>query len=309
MARVPVPDPRIWRLAEIFHPRKTTPSTIDFVDMPGGSSGGGLGAQALGEIRTATALVEVVRCFEHPYLGGPDPQADMENFEMELTLADLKIVEGKLERRKKLQPHEAEVLERLQVPLAAGDPAALPVLTPEEQKLTSGLGLLTLKPRIYAANLAEAEQGGASALAQTVHRFAQARNTESIEACALLEAEIAQLAEEERQTFLRELGIQESGLTKMVHAGNRRLGLLTFFTVGEDEVRAWTCPVGSTAPQAAGVIHSDLERGFIRAEVIDYEVFVECGSMTSAKAEGKLRVEGRDYLVQEGEILTIRFNV
>lgn len=303
VARVPVPDARIWTLAKHFNPKKTTPATVDFVDMPGGSNGG-LGAHALGEIRNATALVEIVRCFDHPYLGGPDPLSDLETFEVELTLADLKVVEGKLERTKKLLPGELELLEKLHPPLAEGRPDQVPPLTSEELRLVAGLGLLCLKPRIYAANLSE---NGAAA--DCIHRHAQQRNTESLEACALLEAEVAELEADERQTFLDELGIEEAGLSKMVRAGYRRLGLLTFFTVGEDEVRAWTCREGSTAPQAAGVIHTDLERGFIRADVIHYSSFLECGSMASAKSEGKLRVEGKDYIVQDGDMLDVRFNV
>lgn len=301
-----MPDVRLTTLSKMFNPQKTTPAFIDFVDMPGGGKGG-LGAQALGEIRSATALVEVVRCFDHPYLGKADPAADMESFEMELTLADLKIVEGKLERKKKLQPGEEPLLERLHAPLAEGRPMDLPELDEEETKLLAGLGLLTIKPRIYAANVAEDELGGE--LAKQVHQFAEERKTESIETCALLESEVAQLEEEERIEFLKELGIEETGLTQIVRAGYRRLGLLTYFTVGEDEVRAWTCPIDSLAPQAARAIHSDLERGFIRAEAIHYDTFLECGSLNDAKNEGKLRVEGKTYVVQDGDILSFRVNV
>ncbi len=303
LARVPVPDDRVWDLARRFNPRKVTPAVVDFVDMPGGT-GGGLSPKVLAEIRTATVLVEVVRCFEHPYLGLPDPVSDMETFELELLLADLKIVEGKLERKKKLLPLEKQVLERLYDPLEQGRLDLIPELEPEELKAVSGLGLLCLKPRIYFANLPE--DGGD---AGPVHEFARARNTESIEACALLEAEIAELEEGEKEEFLRELGVRETGLEKLVKAGYKRLGLISFFTVGDDEVRAWECREGSTAPQAAGVIHSDMERGFIRAEVIDYDMFVACGSLAEARSLGKVRVEGKHYVVRDGDIINVRFNV
>lgn len=307
-ARVPVPDERVFKLAEIFSPKKTTPTTIDFVDMPGGGTGG-LGAQALGEIRNATALVEIVRCFDHSYLGAAQPAADLENFETELLLADLKIVEGKLERKKKLQPGELEVLEKLQAPLAEGDAAGLPALSEEEQRLISGLGLLSIKPRLFAANISEDQVGQVTPGVQAVEAFARTRGTQAIVTCALLEAEVAALPPEERDEFLSGLGIEETGLSQMVRAGYDRLGLLTFFTVGEDECRAWTTHRGATAPEAAGEIHSDLQRGFIRAEVIHYDTFMECGTMAVARTEGKLRVEGKEYVVVDGDILNIRFNV
>lgn len=307
-ARVPVPDERVWRLSAIFSPKKTTPTTIDFLDMPGGSSGG-LGAQALGEIRTATALVEIVRCFDHPYLGKPRAALDLESFETELLLADLKIVEGKLERKKKLQPGELELLEKLQAPLAEGQAQDLPTLDEEEQRLVSGLGLLSIKPRLFAANIPDDQLGVNGAQVEAVRAFAAERGTRAIVTCALLESEVAQLPEEERGDFLEGLGIQQTGLDQMVQASYERLGLLTFFTVGEDEVRAWTTHRGATAPEAAGEIHTDLQRGFIRAEVIHYDTFMECGTMAEARNEGKLRVEGKDYVVVDGDILNIRFNV
>lgn len=308
MARAPVPDGRLWKLSSMFNPKKTVPTTVDFLDMPGGS-GTGLGDQALGDIRTATALVEVVRCFPHPYLGEPNPQKDMDDFELEIMLADLKIVEGRLERAKKLTPEEKKVLEKLHPGLAAGDFTALPQLDAEELKLLSGMGLLSLKPRIYCANLAEDQIGQNSAHEQTVRAMAEKRGTTAIATSALLESEIAQLEPEERDAFLQDLGIQETGLAQLIAASYSRLGLMTFFTVGEDECRAWTVRQHAKAPEAAGVIHSDLERGFIRAEVIGYDTFLECGSLNAAKDQGKLRVEGKEYVVLEGEILNIRFNV
>lgn len=308
MARAPVPDARLWKLSSIFNPKKTVPTTVDFLDMPGGS-GQGLGDQALGDIRTATALVEVVRCFPHPYLGEPNPQKDMEDFELEIMLADLKIVEGRLERARKLTPDEKAVLEKLHPALSAGDFTALPKLSPDELKLLSGMGLLSLKPRIYCANLPEDLLGKNSPLEAAVRAFAQKRETTAIATSCLLEAEIARLEPEEREAFLQEMGVTESGLAQLVEASYSRLGLMTFFTVGEDECRAWTVRQHAKAPEAAGVIHSDLERGFIRAEVIGYDTFLECGSLNAAKEQGKLRVEGKEYVVHEGEILNIRFNV
>lgn len=308
MARVPVPDPRLWELSRIFNPRKTTPATVDFLDMPGGGSGG-LGGAALAEIRTASVLVEVVRCFPHPYLEGVNPQSDMDSFETELLLADLKVIEGKLERTKKMDPKEKALLESLAGPLGDGDVAGIPDLDEAARKLLSGLGLLCLKPRLYVANLAEGDLGGASAHAEAVARFAASRGTASMAMCAEIEAQLADLPDDERALFMEELGIRERGLDQLIALAYSRLGLMTFFTMGEDEVRAWQTRRGATAPEAAGEIHSDLQRGFIRAEVIDVPTFLECGSLPVAKERGALRVEGKDYVVKDGDTLNIRFNV
>lgn len=305
LARVPIPDERLGRLSRIFRPRKTTPATVDFLDMPGGSEGE-LGRRTLGEIRSATALVEVVRCFPHPYLEGIDPRGDMEQFETELLLADLAVVEGKLQRGRKLPLEERELLERLRESLAAGDPARVPCPSEEDRKILSGLGLLCFKPRLYAANVPEE---GAPERARQVHEFARRRGAPSLECCARLEAEIAELPEEERAPFLKAMGIRESGLSRLVRTSFQHLGLITFFTGGDEEVRAWTVPDGATARQAAGTIHTDMERGFIRAEVIDWAAFVECGSLAAARQRGLLRVEGKDYRVQDGEVLNVLFNV
>lgn len=308
LARVPVPDERLWKLSAIFKPKKTTPATVDFLDMPGGGTAG-LGGQALAEIRTSTVLVEVVRCFAHPYLEGVNPAADMESFETELLLADLKVVEGKLERSKKMEPKEKALLESLQAPLGAGDVNGIPPLDDEQRKLLSGLGLLCLKPRLAVANIPESDLGTDSASLRQVRDFAASRNIPALAICAEVEAQIAELPEEDRASFMHELGIPASGLEQLIHLCYGRLGLQTFFTTGEDECRAWTTRVGAHAPEAAGEIHTDLQRGFIRAEVIDYPTFMECGTLTAAKDKGLLRVEGKEYVVKDGDILNIRFNV
>lgn len=307
-ARVGVPDSRLWDLSAIFSPKKTTPATIDFLDMPGGGSSG-LGSQAVAEIRTSTVLVEVVRCFAHPYLEGVNPQQDMDSFETELLLADLKVIEGKLERTKKMDPHEKALLESLAKPLGDGDITGIPAFSEDDRKLLSGLGLLCLKPRLAVANIAEDDLGGEGQAYQQVKQFAEKRHMPCMAICADIEAQLADLSPEERQEFMKDLGITSSGLEQLVHLCYSRLGLQTFFTAGEDECRAWTTKVGAKAPEAAGEIHSDLQRGFIRAEVIDYPTFMSCKSLTVAKDKGLLRVEGKEYVVQDGDILNIRFNV
>lgn len=308
LARVPVPDERLVKLTEIWKPKKSTPATVDFLDMPGGGTAG-LGGAALADIRTATVLVEVVRCFEHPYLEGVHPKADMESFETELLLADLKVIEGKLERTKKMDAAEKKLLDSLVKPLGDGDVTGIPAFDAEEMKILSGLGLLCLKPRLCVANIPESALGGDSQAAKEVHEFAASRGMPAMTMCAEVEAQIAELPPEEQQAFLEDLGIQESGLNQLIHLCYYRLGLQTFLTMGEDECRAWTVRKGATAPEAAGEIHSDLQRGFIRAEVIDFPTFVSFGSLPAAKEKGALRVEGKEYVVQDGDILNIRFNV
>ena len=308
LARVSVPDDRLWQLSAIFNPKKTTPATVDFLDMPGGSNSG-LGSQALAEIRTATVLLEVVRCYDHPYLGESDPQSDIESFETELMLADLKVIEGKLERTKKLDPQERKLLESLAKPLADGDVSNLPKLTPEEQKLLSGLGLMCIKPRIIVANIAEDDINDGGEYFAKVKEIAAEKNIPCLAIAAETEAQLADLEADDRLEFMQDLGIKKSGLEQLIQLCYSSLGLQTFFTAGEDECRAWTTKVGVKAPEAAGEIHSDLQRGFIRAEVIDYESFMQCKSLTVAKEKGLLRVEGKEYIVCDGDILNIRFNV
>lgn len=308
LARVSVPDDRLWKLSEIFKPKKTTPATVDFLDMPGGS-GGSLGSQAVAEIRTSTVLVEVVRCFAHPYLEGVNPAADMDSFETELLLADLKVIEGKLERAKKMDPHEKELLELLAKPLSDGDITGVPELNEEDKKLLSGLGLLCIKPRLAVANIAEDDLNNDGGYFAEVKKFAESRSMPCMAICADIEAQLADLNDEDRAEFMKDLGITSSGLEQLISLCYARLGLQTFFTAGDDECRAWTTRIGAKAPEAAGEIHTDLQRGFIRAEVIDYPTFMECKSLTVAKEKGLLRVEGKEYTVKDGDILNIRFNV
>ena len=308
MAHVQVPDARLWALSEIFKPKKTTPATVDFLDMPSGSTTS-LSPQAVAEIRTATVLVEVVRCFEHPYLEGVSPVTDMENFETELLLADLKVIEGKLERAKKMDAHERSLIEALAAPLSDGDFNSIPQFGDEDKKILSGLGLLCLKPCLVVANIPESELNGESPSFKKVQEFAASRRMPAIAVCADIEAQLAELGDEDRAVFMEDLHIEKSGLEQLISMCYRRLGLQTFFTAGEDECRAWTTAVGAKAPEAAGEIHTDLQRGFIRAEVINYETFMTCKSLNAAKDKGLLRVEGKEYVVQDGDILNIRFNV
>ena len=308
LARAAVPDERLQRLSDIFKPKKTTPATVDFLDMPGGGSSG-LGSQAVAEIRTSTLLLEVVRCFNHPYLEGVDPLADIDSFETELLLADLKVVEGKLERAKKLDPKERALLESLAKPLNDGDISAVPQFDEEEKKILSGLGLLCIKPRIVVANISENDIEDGGPHYKALKELCDKRGTPCLAISAEIEAQLADLSADERVEFMADLGINESGLDRLISICYKKLGLQTFFTAGEDECRAWTTKVGAKAPEAAGEIHSDLQRGFIRAEVIDYPTFIECGSLNVAKEKGLLRVEGKDYVVKDGDILNIRFNV
>lgn len=308
LARVGVPDARLWKLSEIFKPKKTTPATVDFLDMPGGGSSG-LGSQAVAEIRTSTLLLEVVRCFAHPYLEGIDPLADLDSFETELMLADLKVVEGKLERAKKLAHQERALLEALYKPLEEGDIQGVPELNEEEKKLLSGLGLLCIKPRIVVANISEDDITDGGSFFRQVEEVCQKKSTPCLAISADIESQLADLAPEDRPEFMADLGIKESGLDRLITICYKKLGLQTFFTAGEDECRAWTTKVGAKAPEAAGEIHTDLQRGFIRAEVIDYPTFMKCGTLNVAKEKGLLRVEGKEYVVKDGDILNIRFNV
>ncbi len=308
LARAAVPDQRLWKLAEIFQPKKTTPATVDFLDMPGGTSSG-LGTQAISEVRTSTLLLAVVRCFKHPYLEGVDPLADLESFETELLLTDLKVVEGKLERAKKLDPKERTLLEALAHPLSEGNIKAIPHFNEEERKILSSLGLLCLKPRLVVANISEDDLPQGGQYYAQLQEVCRAQEVPCLAICAEVEAMLADLDESEKAEFMADFGLEESALGRLINLCYRKLGLQTFFTAGSDECRAWTTKVGAKAPEAAGEIHSDLQRGFIRAEVIDYPSFMECGSLAVAKEKGLLRVEGKDYVVQDGDILNIRFNV
>ena len=320
---VEVPDPRLAALAAIAKPEKVIATTMEFVDIAGlvegASKGEGLGNKFLAHIRETDAIAHVVRCFDNDDVvhvaGRLDPLSDIEIINTELALADLESVDRAIERTvKRLKANEKDdrarmvVLEKLKACLDEGHRARNVELSVEEETLIGDLHLITTKPVMYVANVAE-DGFEDNAYLEVVRRKAESENAEVIPVCAGIEAEIAQLEELDRQEFLDELGLKESGLDKVIRAGYALLELLTFFTVGKREVRAWTVKTGSTAPQAAGRIHTDFERGFIRAEVTSYEAFVSLGGEQAAKEAGKLRLEGKSYLVSEGDILHFRFNV
>ncbi len=321
---VPLPDPRLDALAAIVKPKRVVPTTMQFVDIAGlvagASKGEGLGNQFLANIRETDAIAHVVRCFEDGDVthvaGKIDPASDIEIINTELALADLATVERALERALKAtkaggsKPALAlrDVLQGLRDHLDAGQRARSLRLDPVQRAIIRDLNLLTGKPTIYLANVAEGGLSGNPYL-DAVRSIARAEDAEVVPFCAALEAEIAQLEDAEKAEFLADLGLQEPGLDRVVHAGYRLLGLHTFFTAGEKEVRAWTVRVGATAPEAAGVIHTDFQKGFIRAEVVAYADYVACGGEQGSKDAGKWRLEGKDYVVQDGDVVHFRFNV
>jgi len=319
---VPVPDARLQRLAEIVSPRAITPTTMEFVDIAGlvagASRGEGLGNQFLSHIREVDAIAHVVRCFEDPDVahvaGDIDPVRDIETIETELMLADLETVERATERAAKVAKagdraararHATDA--RIRDHLAAGEPVrSLP--GEEAAAAARELGLLSAKPVMYIVNVAEETAPEDPAVA-AVRALVERDGAEMVPVCAAIEAEIARLDADEKLEFQRELGLAEPGLDRVIHAGYRLLGLQTFFTAGPKEVRAWTIPEGATAYDAAGRIHTDFQRGFIRAEVIGYADFLAAGGEAGAKAAGKWRLEGRDYVIEEGDVVLFRFNV
>lgn len=320
---VPVPDPRLGRIAEIVKPQEVIPTTMEFVDIAGlvagASQGEGLGNQFLAQIRETHAIAQVVRCFENDDVihvsGRVDPAADIEVIATELLLADLDTVARGLERAKKAaksQAKEAVARERLLGELHAHIDAGHPVRTyevsEEQRPLLDELHLLTAKPVMYIANVGESGLEENAALG-AVRELAAREGAQVVPVCAQVEAELAQLDDEERAEFLADLGLEEPGLNRVIRAGYDLLGLQTFFTAGPKEVRAWTARQGATAPQAAGVIHTDMQRGFIRAEVVSYEDFIAYGGEQGAKDAGRWRLEGKQYVLQEGDILHFRFNV
>jgi ribosome-binding ATPase len=323
---VDVPDQRMNRLAEIVKPQRIVPTSFQFTDIAGlvkgASKGEGLGNQFLSHIREVDAIIHVVRCFEDENIthvsGGVDPVGDMETINLELVLADLETVERRLDRvarQKRSGDAEAkkehEVLEKLQQTLAEGKPARGLNLKEEEVERIRSLHLLTLKKMLYAANVSEEDvsEPDANPHVRALRKQADAEGAEVVTISAQLEAEIAELEGDERDQFLSELGLAASGLDRLVSAAYRLLGLITYFTAGEKEVRAWTIRQGTRAPQAAGVIHSDFERGFIRAEVVSFTDLVQSGSLASAREQGLLRSEGKDYVVEDGDVMHFRFNV
>lgn len=320
---VPLPDPRLDVLAEIVQPQRVLPTTMQFVDIAGlvagASKGEGLGNKFLANIRETDAIAHVVRCFEDDDVvhvsGKVDPLADIEVINTELALADLESVEKALDKAarqartgdKKIIARK-ELMERLRDHLDAGKPVRSFDASEEDQIEMGDLFLLTSKPTTYIANVAEDGFENNPAL-EAVQKLAQEEGAEVVAVCAAIESEIVQLDEDEKQEFLADLGLDEPGLNRVVRAGYTLLGLETYFTAGEKEVRAWTIPHGASAPQAAGVIHTDFERGFIRAEVVAYDDFVSGKGEQGAKEAGKLRSEGKEYIVKDGDVIHFRFNV
>lgn len=323
-ARVPVPDPRLDVLASIGGSAEIVPTSLEIVDIAGlvrgASKGEGLGNQFLGHIRTVDAVLMVLRCFEDADVvhveGGVDPGRDFELIEIELALADLEVVARRRERLARQAKggdaklkEELAAVEGLAVRLEAGSLRGVP-LNDDERAVAMRLGLLTAKPMLLIANVDEAALAdGDEAVPAAVRELAAAHGLDVIPVSAKVEAEIAGLPEGERAEFLEALGLSERGLDRLIRSGYKLLDLITYFTVGPKEARAWTIPAGTRAPQAAGVIHSDFERGFIRAETCAYADFVALGGWNPAKEAGKVRAEGRDYVVQEGDILLFRFHV
>ncbi|MBA4494095.1 redox-regulated ATPase YchF [Paenactinomyces guangxiensis] len=323
---VDVPDERLHRLAAMIQPQRVVPASFQFVDIAGlvkgASKGEGLGNKFLSHIREVDAIIHVVRCFEDENIthvaGQVDPASDIETINLELVLADLETVEKRIDRvqrQKKSGDKQAiaeyEVLVRLQAVLAEGRPARAAGLDQEEKHIIKSLNLLTMKNVLYAANVSEEEMARAdkNPYVQTVKRIAAGEGAGVVTISAQVEAEIAELEGEERELFLQELGLETSGLDRLISAAYGLLGLITYFTAGEKEVRAWTIREGTKAPQAAGVIHSDFERGFIRAEVVGYDDLIACGSLGAAREKGLLRLEGKDYIVNDGDIMNFRFAV
>ena len=322
---VAVPDERLDKLTEMYHPKKTTPAVIEFVDIAGlvkgASRGEGLGNKFLSNIRMTDAIVHVVRCFDDENVihveGATDPLRDIDIIDLELIMADVEMVERRIDKAQKAAKgdkkflREVEVFQGLLAWLNDGKSARSYDCGEDERALIETSDLLTLKPVIYAANLDEAGFSDYENVDyyRRVEERARAEGAQVIPVCAKLEAEIAELDGEERAIFLEDLGIHESGLDRLIKASYTLLGLISFLTSGEDECRAWTITRGTKAPQAAGKIHSDFERGFIRAEVIAYNDLMAVGSMAAAREKGMIRSEGKDYVVQDGDIILFRFNV
>ena len=325
---VTVPDERLNVLGEMYHTKKIIPAAIEFVDIAGlvkgASKGEGLGNQFLANIREVDAIVHVVRCFENSNIvhvdGSINPLRDIETINLELIFSDLEILErriskvSKVARNDKSAAKELGLLNKVKAHLEDGKLAKTfeEVDDEEEQAWLESYNLLTYKPVIYAANVSEddlADDAANNEGVQAVREYAKGEQSEVFVVCAEIEAEISELDDDEKKMFLEDLGLKESGLEKLIKASYKLLGLISYLTAGEPEVRAWTITEGTKAPQAAGKIHSDFERGFIRAEVVSYDDLIACGSHTAAKEKGQIRLEGKDYVVKDGDIMLFRFNV
>ena len=325
---VTVPDERLNVLGEMYHTKKIIPAAIEFVDIAGlvkgASKGEGLGNQFLANIREVDAIVHVVRCFEDSNIvhvdGSIDPLRDIETINLELIFSDLEILERRISkavraaRNDKTIAKELALMERIKAHLEDGKMAKSfdDINDEDEQQWLESYNLLTYKPVIFAANVAEddlADDGASNAGVQAVREYAKREDCEVFVVCAEIEQEIAELDDDEKSMFLEELGLKESGLEKLIKASYSLLGLISYLTAGEPEVRAWTIKKGTKAPQAAGKTHSDFERGFIRAEIVSYDDLMACGTYNAAKEKGLVRLEGKDYVVQDGDIILFRFNV
>ena len=327
---VAVPDERLKLLADFSHSKKVTPATVDFVDIAGlvkgASKGEGLGNQFLANIRECDAVVHVVRCFDNGNVihvdGSVDPARDIETINLELIFADIEVLDRRIARTGKAARSGADkaaagqvkVLEKIKTYLEEGKMAITmpPFENEDDEAFRKSLTLLTDKPVIFAANVADedlADDGASNEYVAAVRKIAKEQHSEVFVISAQIEEEISELDEDETKEFLEDLGIEKTGLEKLINASYKILGLMSYLTTGEDETRAWTIPVGCKAPQAAGKIHTDFERGFIKAEVINYQQLLDCGSYAAAREKGLIRIEGKEYIVQDGDVILFRFNV
>ena len=319
---VAVPDERLDKLAALYDSKKITPTTLEFVDIAGlvrgASKGEGLGNKFLSHIREVDAVVHVVRCFDDENIihvdGSVDPVRDMETINLELVFADLETLERRIGKAQtmlkadKKYAEDVDRLEKMKAWLESGKPLRSMAVDEDFKAFMDEQFLLTVKPVIYVANVDESGLGG-NAYTEKVKEAAAAEGAECVVLCAKLEEDLGALDDEEREMFMQEYGLEESGLDKLVKASYKLLGLISYLTAGEKETRAWTIVKGTKAPQAAGKIHSDFEKGFIRAEIVDYETLLECGSFAATKEKGKVRSEGKDYVMQENDVVLFRFNV
>ena len=321
---VSVPDARLDKLTEMYKPKKTTPTTIEFYDIAGlvkgASQGEGLGNQFLGHIKQVDAVLHVVRCFDDPNIlhvsGSVDPVRDIEVIDTELCLKDLETMAARFDKTEKLarsgdkdSREKMPLYEKVKKSLEEGRPLRRLDLSEDEKKAIKDLAFLTLKPVLYGCNVAENDLPQGNSWVEAVKKHAAAEGAEAVMISGKVESELVELPENEQPEFLKALGLEETGLNLLIRAGYKLLNLITYFTAGEQEVRAWTILKGTKAPQAAGVIHSDFERGFIRAEVMNYDDLVRLGSSAAVKEKGLLRIEGKDYTVQDGDVMLFRFNV
>ena len=322
---VSVPDERLDKLAKIYHPQKITHAVIEFVDIAGlvkgASKGEGLGNKFLSHIREVDSIVEVVRCFEDPNVvhvdGSVNPLRDIETINLELIFADIETIDKRLDKAKKQlkadrkAQNEIDVLEKIKSTLEAGKSARTLALSDEEKELIKDVYLLTFKPILYIANVSEEQLENVEndEYVKQVKEYASSENALVIPLCVKIEEELSSLDKDDKQEMLQALGLEESGLDKVIKASYDLLGLMSFLTAGEPEVRAWTIKKGTKAPEAAGKIHSDIQRGFIKAEVVSYDDLMKEGSMTAVREKGLLRMEGKDYIMQDGDVVLFRFNV